>query len=266
MADDHVETRSEFSVVAGDLYARWTLDALVEVANYVSRDFFARPEFYKADVDSVIVDLRMDYGTKCYPDGAQRTEMCTPIFGISDGAVQAVAADDKFRSLRKPLLDACIRFSERSIVDATAGIEQAIWSALALFQTYLQTFDGTSSRATHEQISSASDSAYRVLTSTGVAQVFGVIQPPAADSGWPLTSDDPNGALVIRSIGQQLRMPPELIFTDEKFQRLRRVAQQGNAAVTAIVQARPGSDGDFKNLVIAVYSWAVALRDYGIIL
>lgn len=257
---DDSETTS-FPVVAGGLYARWTLDCLVECGHHVSRDFFTRPEFYKTSINDRVVDLRLDYGTKNVPNAAQRSEMCTPIFGASDGG-PLVSTVDKFRSLRKPLLDACTAFSERSVADASAGLQQSILSALALFQSYLKSFNGTSSRTTYHQISSVSKLAYGVLSSDGVRQVFGVTSPISRN--WPLTDDDADGALLIRAIGENLTLPPELVFTEEKFQRLRRIAQQGDTAIRTILEGNIGTDDGFKTLVAAVYTWAIALRDYGI--
>jgi hypothetical protein len=153
-------------------------------------------------------------------------------------------------------------FSERSINDPAAAMKQAILSALVLFQSYLQGFDGKSIRSSHGEIESVSDLAYSVLRSTGVSQVFGVTQPP--DAGWPLASSDPNGALLVRAIGEKLQLAPDLVFTDEKFQRLRRIAQQGSEALGSILAPGAGEPANFDSLVTSVYTWAVALRDYGI--
>lgn len=250
---------TQFRSVAGNMYALWTLDCVVEIGHQVSRDFVSRPEFYKAgEISDQIVNLRLEYGTKSgLPNMVQRAEINSPIFGASDGAGPVTMTVDKFRSLRKPLLDACTVFSERSIADAAPAMRQSILSALELFKSYLQCFDGTSIRRSYAQIVSVSDSAYSVLRSPGVAQVFGVNPPPS--EGWPLTSNDANGALLVRAIGEklQLQMAPDLVFTDEKFQRLRRVAQQGSVALESILDTGAGEADGFEDLVTSVYTWAV---------
>jgi hypothetical protein len=264
------DSASQFKDIVGDMYARWTLDCVVEIAYQVSLDFVGRPEFYKsnitADVGAQIVRLRMEYGTKVeLPNSAQRGAINTPIFGPSDGVGPiATVAVDKFRSLRKPLLDACTTFSERTVVDADQGIKQAILSALDLFQLYLNSYDGASIRAGHDQIVDVSNVAYSVLRSSGIAQVFGVNSP--IGDNWPLASNDPNGALLIRAICEKLQLTSDLVFTDERFQRLRRLAQQGELALESIIDGVSGtaSDEDFGKFVTSVYTWAVALRDYGI--
>jgi hypothetical protein len=259
---------SPFNSIIGDMYARWTLDCVVETGYQVSLDFIARPEFYKsnitADVADQIVRLRMEYGTDVeLPNATQRAGINTPVFGPSDGLGPVAGGVDKFRSLRKPLLDACTTFSERTIVDAEQGIRQAILSALDLFQLYLNSYDGTSIRAGHDQIVDVSNMAYSVLRSPGVAQVFGVNS--AIDDAWPLASNDPNGALLIGAIGDKLQLASNPPLTNEKFQRLRRLAQQGGLALSAIADGVSDTvGGDFGTFATSVYTWGVALRDYGI--
>lgn len=257
------DTSSDLSYakLVGDLYARWTLDCVVEIAYAVSRDFVVRPEFYKAgDVAKGIVNLRMEYGTAVgFPNQAQRQEIAFPVLGTSEGYV--ANGSDKFRALRKPLFDACSVLSERSVADSGTSMRQAVFSALQLFQPYLKSFDGESLRRSYRQMTAVSDVAFEVLRSPGIAQVFGVHPPAAAD--WPVDSNDSNGALLIRAIGEKLQLSPEHVFDEEKFQRLRRVAQQGRDALVQVLSS-PGRPEDGSDAMItSVYTWAVSLRDYG---
>lgn len=250
-----------FPQLLADLYARWTLDVVVEIAHAVSRDFVARPEFYKADgIAEGIVDFRMEYGSRAgLPDQAQRLEISHPLFGPSDG-YPLDAASDKFRALRKPLFDACTVYAERSIADAGASMRQAVLSALELFQPYLKAFDGASVRRSHAQIVSVSDLAFAILRSPGVAQVFGVAPPPAA--GWPLDANDAAGALLIRAIGEKLELPGQQKLNEEAFQRVRRVAQEGKGAIEAILSEEGAKPDGLDGLITRIYTWAVAIRDY----
>lgn len=59
-----------------DMYARWTLDCLIEIAHAVSIDYFSSPEYYQGeDTPDEIVDL-------CggFPKGDQRHLMAGAIF------------------------------------------------------------------------------------------------------------------------------------------------------------------------------------------
>ena len=250
----------DYPTLLGDLYARYTLDAVIETASAVAKDFAARPEFYKGDQVPVgIVDLRIAYGyAALFPNRAQRQEIASPIFGLSDGYAPGTSVD-KFRSLRKPLFDACITFSERTIAQSIEGLRQRVISALKLFQPHLSNFDGRSVRLGSQQVVQVSELAFEILRSQGIAQVFGVNPPPPA--AWPIGSNDSNGALLIRSIGEKLQLPPEYLFNEEKFQRLRRVAEQGRLALRAILLTPPNGDLD-DALVTSIYTWAISLRDY----
>jgi hypothetical protein len=257
---DYATSEITYPLLVGDLYARWVLDTLIEIGYVVARDFTARPEFYKGgEVPAAIVDLRMAYGyTAQFPNRAQRNDIVSPIFGPSDGYV-GDAASEKFRALRKPLFDACITFAERTVDQSIEGLRQRILSALELFQPYLENFDGTSIRLGHAQVANVSNVAYDIFRSAGIAQVFGVNPPPSAN--WPISANDSSGALLIRSIGEKLQLAPEHVVNEEKFQRLRRVAEQGSLALTAILQAKAVNGLD-EALVTSIYTWAISLRDY----
>jgi len=251
-----------YADLLADLYARWTLDCLVEIACSVSRDFVARPEFYKAGgVANDIVRLRMEYGTTSrLPNQAQRQEIALPVLGASEA--YGADATDKFRALRKPLFDAASVFSERSIADSGESMRQAILSAVQLFQPYLMSFDGVSIRRSYEQVVSVTDAAYTILRSPGIAQVFGVNPPPVDE--WPIGSNDSNGALLVRAIGEKLQLAPQCVLNEEKFQRLRRVAQQGRDALKAIVSSPDPAGDALHSLITTIYTWAISLRDYGV--
>jgi hypothetical protein len=105
----------------GDMCARWVLDAVVELAYAVSKDFSARPEFYKGnDVPDEIVDFRSAYGyARGYPNKVQRQDLASPVFGASDGYSQN--GNDRFRALREPLFDACVAYSERTVTEPGSG-------------------------------------------------------------------------------------------------------------------------------------------------
>jgi hypothetical protein len=257
----NIEIQS-YAALVGDLYARWTLDSVVEIANAVSKDFIARPEFYRTgQVPDEIVDMRIAYGyTANFPNRAQRQEINAPVFGTSDGYVKNAVAD-KFHALRKPLFDACIIYSERTIAQPPEGLRQTILSALQLFEPHLRAFEGASIRTSYRQMVSVSNVAFAILRSPGIAPVFGVAPPPL--DTWPIDSNDSSGALLIRAVGEKLPLAPELVTNEEKFQRLRRVAAQGRDALQAILaDGQVLRDRNFDALVTSIYTWAISLRDY----
>jgi hypothetical protein len=248
-----------YDKLVGDMYARWVLDCVVEIAHAVSRDFIARPEFYKgADIPDDIASLYSSYGNaRDFPDKLQREEMSAPIFGISDGYAPNDGSD-KFRALRRPLFDACIAYAERTVNDAASGLRQRVLSSMELFPSYLRNFDGASIRSSYGQIRSVSDLSFAVLRSPGVFHVFGVDRAPG--DRWPLDVSDPHGSQLIWAICEKLSVDPA--FNEDKFGRLRRVAQEGRQALEAILAEGPTSEDHLDDLVTKVYTWATSLRDY----
>ena len=164
-----------YGELIGDLYARWTLDVLVDMARAISVDYSARPDFYREAVPDHIVDLSSSYGyARNFPDRHQRGGMCSPILGLSDGfrLPKGVAKiTDKFHQYREPLFEACIKFTERTIGDSRGGLREAIVQALALFASMLRTFEGHSARSTHGQIHSVTELTYEILRNSTVASV-----------------------------------------------------------------------------------------------
>jgi hypothetical protein len=116
------DTTESYGKFIGDMYARWALDDVIEIAHAVSMDYVARPGFYHGShVPDNIVDLRSSYGyLRNYPNRAQRHDICGPVFGASDGSPTATDVNgtaDKFHQYREPLFKACVAYTERTLVN-----------------------------------------------------------------------------------------------------------------------------------------------------
>jgi hypothetical protein len=262
-----------YGVLIGDLYARWTLDALIEIAHAVADDYVARPEFYRGDPDSGdhvpdhIVDLQISYGyVRNYPNKMQRSALNMAMLGMSDEHIpvkSGSARSDRFHQLREPLFKACIAYEERNITDATRGLKENVIVAMSHFPTWLRTFDGQSFRTAHKQIDSISNLAYSILRSRTVSGVFGVIPPPPLS--WPLEADDQAGARLVDQISQMLKLGDSGLNQQEE-SLLRTIAEEGAEALEAILRESPTDDRHFEDLVSKVYSWAKAINNYSSVL
>jgi len=256
-----VERNHPYDVLLGDLYARWTLDSLIEIAHSVSRDYVARPDFYRGgDVPDKIVDLEISYGyLRNYPNKDQRSTLITPILGTSDEQASAKTASDQFHQLRAPLFKACIAYEESTAVDAPKGLKQGIIDAMNIFPTFLKSFDGHSLRSSHKQIEALSNLAYEILKSSTVSGVFGV--PSGLPHDWPLAVDSPYGAQLVYQISQQLQLGDSGMNKQEE-SLLIAIAHEGNKALQAILIPNATDDNHIDDLVSKVYSWAKALEHY----
>jgi hypothetical protein len=77
-----------YAARVADLYAKWTLDGLIELAHAESLDVFVRPQLYRSGIPDGVVALRMTYGfAPGFADSAQRRALTAPILGSSDGLV-----------------------------------------------------------------------------------------------------------------------------------------------------------------------------------
>jgi hypothetical protein len=244
------------------MYARWTLDRVVEIVHMVSIDYVARPDFYNGPVPDEIVDFRSSYGyLRNYPDMHQRRSLNYPVFGLSDGYSSPAGATtpiDKFHQYREPLFKSCVAYTERSIADSKGGLE-AVIQAMTFFPSYLRTFDGHSIKSSYGQIHFISELSYELLRSSTVSGAFGVT--PVAAGAWPLKADDQRGSQLIGTISSALQLK-DYGLSQEAFTKLRILAQDGSEALEAILVEDPTSPDHFEKLVQEIYTWAISFRNY----
>jgi hypothetical protein len=261
MATVRTESSDQFPTLIGQLYARWTLDCLIEIAYAVSIDFINRPSSYKGDIPKEIVNLRMSYGTDAnFPNTAQRPVMMMPILGRSDGLKPDVSnAASPFYSARKSFFDACVAVQVRTVDTALSTLEGVARAEILAFRNYLDNLRGTSVEQSAKQITAVSNSAINILTSKGVAAVFGL--PPAGQS-WPLKSIDSNGANLVDAVGKILPLAPDYKLSFQKFNQLQLAAQAGDRALPLVFTADVTSEEELKNLIEEGYRWWKFLYDF----
>jgi hypothetical protein len=257
-----VSSVDTFSTLVGDTYSRWTMDALTEIGYAISVDMIARPQMYQSDdIPDTVVALRMSYGTAPdIPNTAQRLAMMTPIFGRSDGLKpDASTALSSFHVARKKLMDAAIAFSERAVDTGIAALEDRIRSAFVPLRMHFDGLNGRSFQLSCQQVKAESSNVIGVITSPGIARVFGV---SAADKAWPLSSNDPNGAKLVEAAGKSLPLAADYKMGYTKFSLLQRVAFEGRRALTTALGPAPDSEKDLQALISQLYLWGTSLRDF----
>jgi hypothetical protein len=246
-----------YPVRVADLYTRWTLDGLIELARAVSLDVFARPQLYRSDVPDGVVALRMSYGfAPGFPDSAQRRALTVPILGSPDGlGPDTSGAPGSFQVARAKLFDACIAFSERAVDTGVAMLEDRVRSALTPFKAAFSGLEGRAFDLAAQQVGSEFDLATELLRAKGVATVFGVSE---IDPVWPLGAEDPNGAKLVEAAATALSLSAEYRLGYTKFLLLQRVAREGAAALPIVL----GAADDLRMLISRVYTWATSIRDF----
>lgn len=253
MSDAAYNDTHAVSSFLGDMYARWTLDCLTEIAYAIAADYFASPGFYQGlDAPDDIVDLWMSYGSaKNFPNKDQRYTLAGAIFGTSDGySPKAVkVSTDGFHQTRDVLFKACIAAQTATAVESKEGLNQQVLESLPNFLSYLGGFAGKAASVAHNQIKAVSQTSFAVLRSDTVSSRFiGLHRPISAD--WPLQNSDANGD---KLIAQCLQDKIGGIEMSRDFPGVRSLARAGKDALESIVQPIP----DLAELIKKTYSWAM---------
>lgn len=260
---------NRFPAEAGNLYALWTLDCLADITYAVSNDAISRPQLYQDDIPDDLVILRMAYGTaRELPNSAQRQAMMLPILGPSDGlttgAVTTPSGQD-FQTARTNFVDACAAFAQQASEAQRAMLEDRIRFSAATLRTHFEGVYGKSFALSLKQMSDLSDLVLPILKSPGVTKVFSIND---IDPGWPFESADLDGAKLIEAIGAGLALSGDYRFTFAEFLSLQRVAQEGSAAIEALLSGEaPSVSGgapsgkELWSLIRRGYIWGESLRE-----
>jgi len=237
----------------GDMYARWTLDCLVELAHAISDDYFSSPEFYQGvAAPDDIIDLWLSYGAaKNFPNKDQRHTLAGAIFGASDGysATNGMATNDAFHQNRAPLFKACIAAQTATSAESRDGLNQQVVQALPNFQSYLGGFPGTAAKVAYEQIKAVSQTSFAILRSDTVSSRFIGTHAHISEE-WPLQTSDPNGDKLVAECLSKFKGAGNM---PKDFPTLRAQAPAGKEALDTIVQKQT----DLDDLVSKTYSWAM---------
>lgn len=242
----------------GDMYARWTLDCLTEIAHAISDDYFSSPEFYQGeDAPDDIVDLWLSYGSvKDFPNKDQRLTLAGAIFGTCDGysvkgdMPTGMPTTDAFHQNRDSLFKACIAAQTATSAESRDGLNQQVLQALPNFQSYLGGFPGKAARVAYNQIKAVSQTSFAVLRSDTVSSRFIGRHTPISDD-WPLQKSDSNGDKLIAECVFKFKTAGSDMSKD--FPSLRALARAGKEALESIVQPTTVLD----DLVSKTYSWAM---------
>lgn len=241
------------------LYAYKQLDGLIELARFVSHDFFARPQLYTRlddfGVATKLARLRTRYGSdEDFLSLQQRDAIYTPLFGSQQPGVPG-----DFARTRDDLLEAAKAFAEWSQATGIPALRARVRTMHLPFKIYLERQAGASvawSRKTGLP-AVADEVAYPVLRDRGVILVFGLGQPP--DDAWPYR-EDANGEKLVEAICGWLDPDVARPWTPQGFGAQQRAALRGAEAIAAVLDFEMGaSDEDLDVMITRCYTWYAAL-------
>ncbi len=249
-----------------EIYARWTLNCIVDIAHAVAIDFTTRPRQYKNIPDatsSLIEALWYRYGTDpAFPDREKRVLICEPLIGPSDGT--GGSKTSQFHTIADSLRARAWDFSNRQVQTGEDNLRTAFLDDVIPFQSYLETHrDNAVVRNAASQLGNVFNTSVKILTDKSIAGVFG--RPPPEVANWPLgASFDENGARVIEEISMALETEAGPI-SQSQFIVIQRIAYYGSKTISGVLAAdlNPKSLDQIGPLISAAYSWKTALDALG---
>ena len=250
-----------------DMYERWTLDCVVELAQAVAADFVSRPRQYKDVSAAVAKSLESlwyladtDPG---FPGAAKRQMVFTPLLGPSDG--KPGDKSSQFHMSSAALRERARAFTERQVQTGEDNLRRAFQDAVITLRSYLVTLrDNAVVNIGDAQTANIFGVSAAVLTDTGVAGVFG--RAPSSESGWPEggTFDD-NGARVVEEVSKALQTSRGLVSQND-FIVMQRIATFGASTLRGVLADPDPSTvqlTDLDDLIQEAYRWKTAVDALG---
>ena len=258
MAATSPPTADEFPAIAGNLYARWTLDCMGDIAYAIANHAIARPQLYVSDnLPDELIALRFSYGTvPDFPNPIQRQAMMIPLLGRSDGNQAGPAGS--FQTARGRFLNACAAFAEHASASDKSILEDRIRLSASTLRDHFVGVRGKSFSTTAGQIEALFGVATRIIKDPAITRIFGIEQ---VSPEWPLSSLDPNGAKLIESLGVTLSLSGACRITYADFLTIQRVAEQGSQTIRLLLSSELPSNVNIKHLITQGYVWGSALRE-----
>ena len=258
------------------MYARWTLDCVVEAVQAIALDFVKRPRQYREvprkdpgntseiDVAAILSNFWFLSGTDPgFPDVAKRQMIFVPLLGPSDG--QPGEHGSQFHMITAALRERARAFTERQVETGVENLRRAFVDEAITVQSYLSTLEDNSVvNIGDRQTGSIFEAARQVLLNTQVAFVFGRPPAPASEVNWPLEgSFDQNGARLIEEVTKALETSMGLT-SQSQFIIMQRIAHFGANTIRDVLASDLSPDPDDIDPVIRVtYSWKTALDALG---
>lgn len=260
-----------------DLYARWTLDCIVDAALGVAHDFIKRPRQYhaaqKEDCRNRLANFRDRLGSDPdWPNAAKRAAIYGALVGPSDA--KPGEKPHPFHHAAMVLRDAAAAYAERVHDSGEHMLKQAFLDAADSFKAYLQTLEGAVLDDASVRTANVFNQALEVLRDENLTRAFGL--QPASPNPWPVDgAKDGKGAALIEEITRTLQPSAGPLVSLQQFLTLQRVASRGKTTIERVLAgayaAPDGADKTVQNqadeelhkLLTDAYAWTTALRAVG---
>lgn len=260
--------------VLDEMYRRWTLDVVVDLAYAVALDYSKRRLQYE-DVRAqagTLSSFRFRTGTDpAWPNADQRMTTFTPIFGPND-TKPGGDRTGRFQAGAAAVRNAAVAFSNRPPDEGAAVKREAFRAAANTLAGYLASVAGRASLAqANAETLPVFNEAQAVLTNVNVARAFNGLRPAAA-ANWPRGVPagpvlDADGDALLEEISRRLKIPATAEMTQQKFSVAQRVAHYGALTISSLLANRHAPDVNTANidaLIGDAHNWAMAMQELGV--
>ncbi len=261
----NTSTVPSYGTLLGLMYRRFVLDCVADLGYAVSVDFIHRPELYQ-DVDPKVAALMATFQSTIdsapnMPGTQTRAMLYQPIFGTSDA--KGTGNDgSSYQAGRLQLIASAVGFAENAQPVGQPMHRERVRSAVVPQRDHFIGFKGASITQSSLRTNGIFEIATKIITDDNVRVVFGINQK--IDPAWSLESNDSQGAKLVEKISQQLQEGiPAGPISRERFIRLQRIAEKGDASIQGILDPSVETDDEKLDALISqLYAWG---SDLGLI-
>jgi mersacidin/lichenicidin family type 2 lantibiotic len=238
------------SQMLADIYQRWTLDPVIQIAVGLSIDVPNGSARYHAFSDETRKTLAEFSGLTGkhpeWPDVETRKSIYDGLLGQSFSAAATY--------LRRTAMNVA-----QSGPASGRAAQLAFRDAVSSFRSVLATLPESAVTEVHDRTKAIFERATRVLGDQHVASAFGLKRVTATN--WPLgNSVNGEGALLVEELSRLLQPPYARGISRHNFLTAQRVAHYGAQSIRQIVDASRES-AESSDLYDAAYNWSVAFQD-----
>jgi len=250
------------------LYELWTLDVVTDLGAVCGFVFAGHAQQFKnvgrATADSMAV-LRYRTGNDDqHLDANQRSDLCTPLLGASDGT-RHDDSGSAFHEAAAGLRQAAVDFVQRSFDSGEQQLRNAFRDAAKSFHAYLSGIGGAVAESAARRLGPHFDEVAAVLRDPQFSGGLGL--PPAPNAPWPRFGDlNGDGAALVEALDREASeagLTARTPLDQAEFMAIQRIADQGAASIDAIF-ADPvmTTDAAADATINGAYRWWTAIRDY----
>jgi hypothetical protein len=250
------------------LYELWTLDVVTDLGAACGTVFASHPQQFKkvgqATADT-IARLRFRTGNdESHLDANQRSDLCTPLLGASDGSRHDDTAS-AFHQAAAGVQQAAVEFVQQSFDSGEQQLRNAFRDAAKTFRAYLTGVEGAAAESAVRRVGAHLDEVVTVLGDQQFSGGLGL--PPAPSAPWPRFGDlNGDGATLVETLDHQASengLSAHEPIDEADFVAIQRIADQGAASIdTIFADATLAKDADADNAINGAYRWWTAIRDF----